>query len=127
MQLSTADVLAILAIVKDSSFESLHLQVGEQTLALDRGAEQAPEPQADAASAGGPGTLLDSPRLGIFRPAVQAGARVEAGQPIAMLDVLGTQHAVTTDSAGIVQEFLAADGDLIEYAQPIAHLSMEAA
>lgn len=119
MQLSSADVLRILAIFKESNFERIHLQVGTHSVAVARGASAAPASQ--------PADVLMAPRLGLFRPAVAAGARVTAQQPIATLDVLGTLHPVCAGCDGVVEELLAEEGALVEYAQPVARIRREAA
>jgi acetyl-CoA carboxylase biotin carboxyl carrier protein len=70
---------------------------------------------------------IDAPVLGVIRlgpvssaaPFVSVGASVQAGDVVACLQVLDEVHEVAATHSGVVTEILAADGDLIEYQQPL--------
>lgn len=53
----------------------------------------------------------------------EEGQRVEAGQPICVIEVMKTYHEVTAPRTGTLTRFLVPDGQYVEYGQPIAELA----
>lgn len=58
--------------------------------------------------------------VGYLRINTTVGQQVEAGQVLAEVVALGLSNEITTELAGSVLELLAADGDPVEFGQPIA-------
>ena len=77
-----------------------------------------------------PLTLL-SPRVGHFfltdkkrlkEPALVAGAEVEEGQLIGMIESMNIRYEVKAEKAGLVAKTLVEDGEAVEYGQPLVRL-----
>jgi biotin carboxyl carrier protein len=58
-----------------------------------------------------------SPAVGIFRPVSPIGARVRAGDRVAIVDLLGIPQDVLAPIDGRVTEVLAQAGDAVEYGE----------
>jgi acetyl-CoA carboxylase biotin carboxyl carrier protein len=58
-------------------------------------------------------------------PLVEVGQRVEAGQPLCLIEVMKLFATVEAPAAGIVEAVLAEDGGLIEYDQPLFALRVD--
>lgn len=83
------------------------------------GAEQAEEvEEADVA-------LIRSQDVGIFRSTVKlsTGALISKGQKLGAVESVSLQHDLVSDRSGTLLEILAADGDPVEYGQPLLVLS----
>ena len=84
-----------------------------------------PAPAAPAA----PDTrhAVTAPLVGTFyragepgaRPFVEVGDVVQAGQQLAIVEAMKLMNVVEADKAGRVAEILVADGESVEYAQPL--------
>ena len=77
-----------------------------------------------------PQTLL-SPRVGHFfltdkkrlkEPVLVAGAEVEEGQLIGMIESMNIRYEVKAEKAGLVAKTLVEDGEAVEYGQPLVRL-----
>ena len=143
MDLSFEDLLKILEIVKNSHFDSVHIQVGTQSLRLDRGSTAAATAGRPAAQFAQPAAanvvtqpreaeiVVRAPRLGIYSrspgagqpPCVRQGDKVQADRTIGTVDVLGALHAVTAGTAGSIKQILVEDGQLVEYGQPLVMIA----
>lgn len=53
------------------------------------------------------------------RPFVEVGDVVQPGQQVAIVEAMKLMNAVEADQAGRVAEILVADGESVEYAQPL--------
>jgi len=60
-----------------------------------------------------------SPAVGVFRPGAGVGARVRAGDRIAVVDLLGIPQDVVAPIDGTVTEILAQGGDAVEYGEEV--------
>ena len=73
---------------------------------------------------------ITSPMVGTFysRPApdkeayVNVGDRVEAGQVVCILEAMKLFNDVEAELSGEIVEVLVADGDLVEFGQPLFHV-----
>lgn len=71
--------------------------------------------------------IITAPLVGIFhhwsitkeRPLVKVGDRIKEGQHIGMIEVLHIPSEVESSVAGQIIEFLVADGQPVEYGQPL--------
>ncbi len=107
------------------------LAESEEGVAVASAADETPAPVSPGSSTPEQSAdLVTAPLLGVFYrrsapdqpPLAEVGQRVEAGQPIGVLEVMKTYHEVTTPRAGIVAAFLVDDAQFVEYGQPIARL-----
>jgi antagonist of KipI len=128
-----AEVAALLHAFAASGVGEMELEVEALRLVLRRearGAAGAGEPVA-AVGENPPPTeapqALTAPLLGIFYrsgaadvpPFVEVGDSVEAGQVVALIDVMKTLHEVRATIGGRITAILAENGALVEYDQPL--------
>lgn len=79
----------------------------------------APEPPAGSAvRAPLVGTFYAAPSPG-SDPFVQVGDLIRAGQPVAIIEAMKLMNRVEADHDGVVLEVLVADGEAVEYDQPL--------
>lgn len=71
--------------------------------------------------------LIRSQDVGIFRSTVKltAGSTISRGQKLGTVESVSLQHDLVSDRSGTLLEILAADGDPVEYGQPLLVLSAE--
>lgn len=69
--------------------------------------------------------LIRSQDVGIFRSTVKlaTGSSISKGQKLGAVESVSLQHDLVADKAGTLLEILAADGDPVEYGQPLLVLS----
>ncbi len=72
-------------------------------------------------------TAAVAPVVGIFRPGLAVGARVRAGDRVAVVDLLGIPQDVVAPVDGTLVEVLAQTGDGVEYGQELAVIEAAAA
>jgi biotin carboxyl carrier protein len=70
--------------------------------------------------------VATSPAVGFYRPrpAVTAGARVRAGDPLGAIDVLGVPQELVSPVDGIVGASLVEPGDPVEYGQEVVEIEL---
>jgi acetyl-CoA carboxylase biotin carboxyl carrier protein len=74
--------------------------------------------------------LVSSPMVGTFYrapnpdadPFVQVGETVEEGQTVAIVEAMKLFNLIAAESAGVVAELLAEDGQPVEFGQPLLRL-----
>lgn len=74
-----------------------------------------------------PGKLIKSPLVGTFysapseeaEPFVEAGGSVKRGQTIAIVEAMKLMNDIESEFDGTVAEVLAANGEAVEYGQPL--------
>jgi acetyl-CoA carboxylase biotin carboxyl carrier protein len=74
-----------------------------------------------------PSNTLNSPMVGVAylapepgaKPFTSVGAKVKAGDTVALIEAMKTFNPVKAESDGIVKEILIADGAAVEFDQPI--------
>ncbi len=83
---------------------------------------------ASATTAGGAGThTVKAPMVGTFyrrpspdeSPFVEVGAKVSAGDPLCMIEVMKLYTTITASVAGVVDAILVDDSALVEFDQPL--------
>jgi acetyl-CoA carboxylase biotin carboxyl carrier protein len=78
------------------------------------------------------GVLVRSPMVGTFyrssspdaAPYVEVGDVVAAGQTVAIVEAMKLFNPIAVESAGVVVEVLAEDGQPVEFDQPLFRLGM---
>jgi acetyl-CoA carboxylase biotin carboxyl carrier protein len=97
------------------------------------------EPAAPAAAAGkpaapaGPGTVIESPSVGLFwrapapgaPPFVEVGGQVKAGETVAIVEVMKLMNHVASPVDGVVTEILVENGAPVEFGQAIVVVDAE--
>ncbi len=74
-----------------------------------------PDPLAHAGEAAGEGGRLTAPMPGkVVSFAVQAGDKVERGQPLAVMEAMKMEHTIAAPADGVVAELLYAPGDQVD-------------
>ncbi|MHB8637477.1 MAG: acetyl-CoA carboxylase biotin carboxyl carrier protein [Fimbriimonadaceae bacterium] len=121
-----------LTVARKAEFASLALEAPNLTFTAELGrtpraapqpaeGEPATEPKGDA-------TVVRCPLVGYFAVAptpVKLGDRVSAGDVIGIVSALGIPNEVLADLGGIVEQFFVADGDPVEYGQPLLKVTAE--
>ena len=71
----------------------------------------------------GSGNAVEAPMPGkVIAVYVSAGARVEQGQKLAVLEAMKMEHALTSPRDGVIAEVLVAEGNQIEAGAPVVRL-----
>ena len=71
--------------------------------------------------------VIASPIVGVFytspgpdsEPFVKVGDRIQEGQTIGIVEAMKLMNEIESDVSGVVTEVLAADGEGVEYGQPL--------
>jgi acetyl-CoA carboxylase biotin carboxyl carrier protein len=74
-----------------------------------------------------PGTVIESPSVGLFwrapspgaPPFVEVDARVAEGDTLAIVEVMKLMNHVVAPVGGVVRAFVPANGESVEYGQPL--------
>jgi acetyl-CoA carboxylase biotin carboxyl carrier protein len=88
----------------------------------------------DAAPVDAVGTVVASPSVGLFwrapspssPPFVEVGARVSAGDTVGIVEVMKLMNHVVAPVAGTVTAIHVANGDMVEFGQPLVVVDAEA-
>ena len=127
MDLNWNDVRQILAAIDAAPLEELELEIGDLRLVVRKrapGPVGIPEPRR----APGWGEFeLKAPAVGVFRRGalqdailfVEPGAVVQAGETLALIEVIREAHPLPAPENVEVVAVLVADGDFVEYGQPL--------
>jgi acetyl-CoA carboxylase biotin carboxyl carrier protein len=150
MELTEDDVLEILKLFEQSKFDFLQLEQGERKITVSKGGYRPPElgsaavrdaPVATAAPAAPPATTeaapvpagltpIAAPMVGRFYaapspsdpPFVTAGAHVEAGATVGLIEVMKVFTSIKTEIAGVIERILVANGEMVEFGQPLFYI-----
>ncbi len=132
------DVPRLMELLHGLGLEEIAVEQDGRSVRLRRSggapSHEQSEPAADdsalAGAARDDGTVR-AEQVGVFHrapedstePAVADGDSVEDGQTIAYIDVLGVFHEVVSPTAGSVEQFLVAEGQPVEFNQPLVRLA----
>lgn len=147
VELTDDDVLLILRLLKESEFEELSLEIRglrvEASKAGTKPVVQADRPSPTSAErkaatepdeAGSPQPPRDpalvpvtAPVVGVFYsapepgadPFVSPGAHVGPDTTVGLIEVMKMFNAVSAGVGGEIEQALVADGDFVEYQQPL--------
>ncbi|MEV4218086.1 acetyl-CoA carboxylase biotin carboxyl carrier protein subunit [Nonomuraea sp. NPDC049725] len=127
----------ILDLVRGSDVRRLVVRGEDVTIEIERSAPAAAAAEAPAAVARQEeepreeaATAVTAPLMGVFyqRPApdqppfVTVGQHVEAGEQVAIVEAMKMMNPVVAGRAGVVLRVNVADGDVVEFEQPLMEL-----
>ena len=124
--LTGEELRALLGLV--SGTDILELEVGfpggQIVLRREMAAAAAAQPHEPEPADSAPGpdeslVAITSPLVGTFKPAVQLGDDVDAGQTVGSVEAMGMPTPVDVPSGGTVVELLAPEGTPVEYGQAL--------
>jgi acetyl-CoA carboxylase biotin carboxyl carrier protein len=157
MELSEDDVLEILKLFEQSKFDFLELQHGERKITVSKGGYSMtgvnaahaamPAAPASAAPAAVPApaeqavliaeglVAVTAPMVGKFYaagspadpPYVQVGSRVEVGATVGLIEVMKVFTSIKTETAGVIEKILVANGAFVEFGRALFLLRPDAA
>ncbi len=145
MDLTHDDVVKILQLIDQSSYEELHLEVGEFKIVIKKKGPRIPsardprgllrdaperaasDPPARVPAARTGGHVLTAPVVGVFyrspapgeSPFVDVGSIVTGEETVCIIEVMKLMHAVKAGVRGRVAEILAENARPVEYGQPL--------
>jgi acetyl-CoA carboxylase biotin carboxyl carrier protein len=122
------DVRQVLAVIDAAPLGELELEIGDLLLVVRKrapGPVGVPEPPSRAPVGGE--FELKAPAVGVFRRGalrdailfVEPGAVVQADEALALIEVVREAHPVRAPETVEVVAVLVADGDFVEYGQPL--------
>ena len=149
MQIDINKISRLIKIVSESDIAELELKEGEEQIKITRTTNAvsvpvsvpvaqaafaapaaapavAPAPAQDAAETVS-GYVMKSPMVGTFyrRPSpdaqnfVEEGATVKEGATVCIIEVMKMMNQISADKAGVIKKILVADGETVEYDQPL--------
>lgn len=115
MALSRDDLALLLESFEESEWTEVVLSVDGIRVELTKPGAEPPAPEPAQAVA----HQVPSPSIGVFHPNASPGDTVEPDDPVATLQVLKVTLDVKAGTSGVVRAVHAADGDIVEYGQPL--------
>lgn len=130
-------ILELIALLKNSAATEIEVREGDVRIKIVRALPQAPvaESSQDTETVEAPagvseGILVHAHVVGYFRRTdadsgevlAEPGDKVKRGQAIGRIETLGKSVVVEAPADGEIVEFLAEDGERVEYATPLARL-----
>lgn len=157
MEISQEVIRALLDAFDKSDWQEMTLTMGDDRLHISRNArdgagpplpppreeerpplaaelEPAPAlPPAKPPSAIPPGTVVESPSVGLFwrapspaaPPFVEVGAQVAEGDTLAIVEVMKLMNHLVAPVAGAVKAILVENGEDVEFGQPLVVIGPE--
>lgn len=133
-------VKKLIELLESSDLAEIEIREGEESVRISRGAAPAPPaavPAAPPAAAPAPpdgpppaapgGKVVNSPMVGTFYrapspsspPFVEVGSQVKAGDVVCIVEAMKMMNQIESEHTGTVEEILVADGDPVEFDQPL--------
>lgn len=137
----------LIELIEESGINELEIKEGEESVRISRGGQMvaaapmmaaapvaaAPAPAAQTPSAEAPATaepeghILRSPMVGTFyrssapgeKAFVEEGQRVNAGDVLCIVEAMKMMNQIEADKSGTVGTILVADGEPVEFDQPM--------
>ena len=139
--MTNQDIFALMDRFERSTLQSMRVSTGEYQIEFQKGALAAPTaagavvppaaehmPGPAAVAAGEPeGPVIAAPLVGTFyaapapgaAPFVQIGGQVKKGETLCLIEAMKTMNEVPAPCDLIVEELLAADGELVGFDAPL--------
>ncbi len=143
-QPSWQDLLDLVTRLDGGAYDSVSVQVGDVSVVMTRAGAPAPlpptavppaapvaaPPASPSAEPAPTGATIDAPMVGVFYrrpspaapPFVEEGAEVTPETTIGILELMKMMSPVVAGAAGVLTRFLVADGEAVEFGQPLAAL-----
>ena len=132
-------IVELVRLLKSSSATELEVREGDLRVRIVRPAPEGAgmmreeEGRSEGEGKGAEGILVHSHVVGYFRRTdaetgkvlVETGEKVKQGQPIGRIETLGRSVIVEAPVDGEVVEFLAEDGESVQYATPLVRIRPE--
>lgn len=133
IQRAVNEAKTLIELLERTSVRRISLAAGQFKIEIEREFASAGTAAKVAPAAAMPTAPADSrhrvlsPMVGVFyhapspgaKPLVEVGARVERGQAIGIIEAMKVMNEVASDATGIVAEILVADGQPVEFEQPL--------
>jgi acetyl-CoA carboxylase biotin carboxyl carrier protein len=139
MALTDEDVREILRIIDESELSELRIETDGFALHVVKGERRLDTPAPTPAPAPPPQrsatpeqpadglTTITAPMLGTFYraeapgqpPFVEVGGRVEPDTTVCIIEVMKMMNSVPAGLSGTIRQIFAANGELVEYGQPL--------
>lgn len=130
------DIPALLTLLERAGFTCCRLEQDGRHLLLRLPTAAPPPPPPSEAPRAAPAApepepnVLRSPRVGHFYPRTdldgrlrfRKGETVEKGDVYGTIEAMHLRHELRAERAGVVDEPLAAEGEAVEYGQPLIRL-----
>ncbi len=125
MSISHRDVRTVLAMIDGHTQGTAHYVDGDLSVTV-RARQPGPDIHADLLAE--PGRTVGAPAVGRLSITscsnpVQPGTHVDEDTELAVIHSAGRETSVIAGTAGILQQFHAADGDFVEYGQHVASVA----
>ncbi len=134
-------VRSLVGMVREGGISELDVAFGRVSIRLRGAGANAPAAAAteltllpvavDAGAADpAPELIISAPMIGTFYaspapgepPFVEVGDPVEVGQTVGIIEAMKIMNEIPAECSGVVAEFFAADGQPVEYGQPLLRL-----
>lgn len=132
---------SLASVMHHAQVTELDLELGPLSLRMRRpSGAAAPDPRAPVQTPLGAISVqeaiheheITSPMVGTFyvsptpsaAPYVAVGDTIVAGQTIGIIEAMKIMNEITADRGGVVQSFLAANAEPVEYGSPLLRLSL---
>jgi acetyl-CoA carboxylase biotin carboxyl carrier protein len=145
-------VKKLIELLEESDIAEIEIKEGEEAVRISRLSSAAPaqvayhapaapapvaaapaparEPEAAPAAAITSGKNIQSPMVGTFYrspspstpPFVEVGTQVQVGDVVCLVEAMKMMNQIEADHAGVVEAILVADGEPVEYDQPLIRI-----
>jgi len=131
---TTAPAAPATAVAAPNGAAAVAPAVEAVTATAAQAAPAAPPAPAPALAADAPGTVIPAPSVGLFwrapspssPPFVEVGSRVSVGDTVGIVEVMKLMNHVVATVAGVVTAVHVANGDMVEFGQPLVVVDPEA-
>ncbi len=116
------DARALLAEMLTKGWRQIHVRSGDAEFFItsDGGrANPLGRPGQGSLGVSSARHLIVAPHVATLVSVLAPGANVAAGEPLAMLELLGTNIPIIAEQAGRVDEVYLMSGDLVEFGMPV--------
>lgn len=131
--MNTEKIKELVAILEDSSVNFLEVSEGDFHLKLGKNAPTETTGEAaitETAPMIHSGVAVKSPMVGVFyaasspgaEPFVQKGQQVAKGQVLCIIEAMKLMNEITAERDGVITDICAADGDIVEFGQPLFYI-----
>ncbi len=136
--LDPREIGQLMKLLAGTDVEECEIEQGEYTISIKRRVSpRPPRGEAEAETGRQEGQIPEearvvlSPAVGVFYrsetraapSSAEVGTRVQVGDVLGSIEVMGVPHGVFSTHEGTIEAFLVDDGEPVEYGQPIVAIS----